>query len=167
MRVLLGPIVYLIWLTYIRFAEERLEGALVRVGDQNRIGLAPNAVCGEVKRNDIDRNSVVELECSNTLKGRYLSVSLDLHDYNILTLCEVKAYGGECREGIGYPYFVAWIFFFKIQPSFPEGVATAPKQFSPRTVLKNTQPSGKIAPGTFKFVLYPHLSETNSNLTRG
>ena len=43
------------------------------------------------------------------------------------------------------------------------GVATFPQTvFAP--VLKNAQPRDKIAPGTFKFILFPHFSEKISNL---
>ena len=31
-------------------------------------------------------------------------------------------------------------------------------------MLKNAQPRGKIAPGTFKFIISPHFSESISNL---
>ena len=83
---------------WIHLTEERLAGALVRLGGQNTEGQAPtNDVCGEIKRKDIDNNSVLELECNT--KGRYLSVNLPGKNY--LTLCEVKIYGGECNnEGI-------------------------------------------------------------------
>ena len=41
--------------------------------------------------------------------------------------------------------------------SSPKSCNNPPKQFSPR--LKNAQPMGKIAPGTFKFILSPNFSE--------
>ena len=47
-----------------------------------------------------------------------------------------------------------YIFLFFFNLSFPKGVATTPQTvFAP--VLKNAQPRGKIALGTFKFILSP------------
>ncbi|XP_072034770.1 kielin/chordin-like protein isoform X2 [Amphiura filiformis] len=69
--------------------KERLKGARIHVGsDKNR----NNPVCGIIKAKDIKNKSVLEVSCN--LKGRYLSVSLPGKDY--LTLCEVKAFAGDC-----------------------------------------------------------------------
>ncbi|XP_072033346.1 uncharacterized protein [Amphiura filiformis] len=72
--------------------KERLKGARIHVGsDKNR----NNPVCGIIKAKDIKNKSVLEVSCN--LKGRYLSVSLPGKDY--LTLCEVKAFAGDCDGG--------------------------------------------------------------------
>ena len=52
----------------------------------------------------------------------------------------------------------------EVNPSSPKGgvVPTPLTGFAP--VLKIAQPRGKIAPGTFKFILSLHFSEKISNL---
>ena len=50
-----------------------------------------------------------------------------------------------------------------INPSSPMGVGTTPPTVF-ALVLKIAQPRGKIAPGTFKFILSLHFSEKISNL---
>ena len=47
-------------------------------------------------------------------------------------------------------------YMVDINPSSPKGVTTTPKQ-----ALKIVQPRDKIAPGTFKFILFLHFSEKN------
>ena len=50
-----------------------------------------------------------------------------------------------------------------INPSSPKGGCNNP-QLVFALVPKNAQPRGKIAPGTVKFILFPHFSEKISNL---
>ena len=72
----------------------------------------------------------------------YIKKSFDIHDYparqvNNLTL--------------------------SLNRSSPKGFATTPLTVF-ALVLKIAQPRGKIAPGTFKFILSLHFTETFSNL---
>ena len=53
-----------------------------------------------------------------------------------------------------YIGFIVLIF----NPSSPKGGATTPQTVFAQ-VLKNMQPRGKIAPGTFKFIISPHFSK--------
>ena len=50
-----------------------------------------------------------------------------------------------------------------VNPSSPKGGCTNPITVF-ALVLKIAQPRGKIAPGTFKFILYLHFSEKIPNL---
>ena len=51
-----------------------------------------------------------------------------------------------------------------INPSSPKGGLYQPPLTVITLVLKIAQPKGKIAPGTFKFILSLHFSEKISNL---
>ena len=51
-----------------------------------------------------------------------------------------------------------------INPSSPKGGLYQPPLTVIALVLKIAQPRGKIAPGTFKFILSLHFSEKISNL---
>ena len=68
--------------------EERLRGAIVRVG--NNKDHMKNKICGRFNEKS---KSFATIQCN--LKGRYLSVNLPGKNY--LTLCEVKAFSGNCR----------------------------------------------------------------------
>ena len=52
------------------------------------------------------------------------------------------------------------IFRFELYPSSPKGGCNNPQTVFAQ-VLKIAQPRGKIAPGTFKFILFLHFSEKN------
>ena len=54
--------------------------------------------------------------------------------------------------------------FTVINPSSPKGGLYQPPLTVIALVLKIAQPRGKIAPGTFKFILSLHFSEKISNL---
>ena len=70
--------------------EERLEGAIVRVGSDNNI--FNNPVFGVVLNTQITETQKIELTCG--LRGQYLSVNLPGKER--LTLCEVQAFFGDC-----------------------------------------------------------------------
>ena len=67
-----------------------------------------------------------------------------------------------CIRGYhGAQHFVFQLSHFN--PSSPKGGCTTPLTVI-ALVLKIAQPRGKIAPGTFKFILSLHFSEKISNL---
>ncbi|XP_072017281.1 fucolectin-6-like [Amphiura filiformis] len=65
--------------------EERLEGAIVRVGSNPQYGQNPE--CESRVSMDQIRSGSLEIDCN--LSGQYISVELPRWD--LLTLCEVKA----------------------------------------------------------------------------
>ncbi|XP_033125777.1 fucolectin-like isoform X2 [Anneissia japonica] len=71
---------------------ERLNGAIIRVGN-NPNGMLTNPHCGGVVNNaETSASQVISRQCSPQLTGRYVSVSLTS---NFLTLCEVEVWGEE------------------------------------------------------------------------
>ena len=74
----------------ILFSADRLEGAIVRVGcDSSR----ENPICGTISLKQINANQMVHVTCD--IFGNYLSIELPA-DSDILSLCEVRAYKGQC-----------------------------------------------------------------------
>ena len=64
-----------------------------------------------------------------------------------------------------HTYFSWWITVFPhINPSSPKGGVVPTPLTVIALVLKIAQPRGKIAPGTFKFILSLHFNEKISNL---
>ena len=75
---------------YYVSTEQRLKNAEIRVGDnKNR----DNPVCGKVTIKAINKGSKIVVKCNR--RGRYLTVRLPGKDY--LTLCEVRAFRGNCK----------------------------------------------------------------------
>ncbi|XP_070545129.1 uncharacterized protein [Ptychodera flava] len=68
---------------------ERLEGAIVRVGNEQQI--TENSICDDAVRLDEVTAVSIVMNC-NDLTGRFVSVELD-EPNRVLTLCEVEVYG--------------------------------------------------------------------------
>ena len=75
----------------IFITEERLEGAIVRLGDDP---YRNNPVCGTVTDVQIAAGQEITLSC-DLLRGQYLSIQLP--GKQALTLCEVKIFRGQCN----------------------------------------------------------------------
>ena len=73
--------------------EERLEGATIRIGnDYNR----HNPMCSSsITSAQIEDGDIITVECD--IAGRYISITLPGTEK--LSICEVRAFKGDCTEG--------------------------------------------------------------------
>ena len=67
---------------------------MIQVGTDD----GPGTVCGNISIHEINRGPVIEKTCN--MMGRYISVELQSNE-EPLTLCEVKAFFGTCKENYG------------------------------------------------------------------
>jgi hypothetical protein len=118
---------FILFIHIICITEERLENAVVRVGRRGKKGFKKNSKCGVIQPSDIAKGKVLEVTCNT--KGRYLSINLPGKNY--LTLCEVEAYVGECKEGKTFNYkwnaCLAFDFFIHLFPDDGQLIQTCSK----------------------------------------
>ncbi|XP_071950785.1 uncharacterized protein [Antedon mediterranea] len=69
---------------------ERLIGAEIRVGDDNKSPFNENAQCGATLTSAMIGSNPIEVICNKPIKGKYISVRLP--GKKCLTLCEVEIY---------------------------------------------------------------------------